>query len=123
MGLRSKNFARPGKSLQETLQAFDPARNITNAKVPDLGKVNIPKLFRRQATCWTQVEGPLTRDQYVSSRKKGQKRKADAAYLRDYFLPKVDRLNPKQRVKLADMTGLQGRRFGVPRGHLHPLAR
>ncbi len=70
---------------------------------------------------------PVIREQYVSPMKKGQKGKADAAYLRDYFLANIDRLNPKQRGPLADTIGPQGqalfkaRRSGVPRGRLHAL--
>ncbi len=38
---------------------------------------------------------PVIREPYMSSMKKGQKGKADAAYLRDYFLANIDTLNPK----------------------------
>lgn len=109
-----KIAGRPGKSLQKSLQAFDPARNVKNATLPDRGKINIPKLFRRQATFWTQVEGPLTREQYVAAIKKGQKGKADAAYPLEYFLANIDTLNPKKRVKLADKIGPLGQTLFRP---------
>ena len=109
-----KITARPGKSLQKTLRPFDPAKNVKNAKLPDRGKVNIPKIFRRQATFWTQVEGPLIREEFVVLLKKGQKGKADAAYPREYFLANIDTLNPKKRVKLADMIGPQGQTLFKP---------
>src|SRR5262249_31232581 len=47
-----KKSARPGKSRQKDLQPFDPTRNVDNAKLPDRGKLNIPKIFRRQALFW-----------------------------------------------------------------------
>ena len=51
---------RPGKAVRRPLQPFDPARTVKNAALPDNGALNIPKLFRRQATFWAQLPGPLT---------------------------------------------------------------
>ena len=48
---------RPGKHFSKPLQPFVPTRNVGNAKVPDGGTTNYPKIFRRQATFWTQVAG------------------------------------------------------------------
>ena len=50
-----KIAGRPGKALQKALQPFDPSLNVNNAKLPDGGKLNFPKIFRRQATFWTEV--------------------------------------------------------------------
>ena len=92
--------ARPGKAFAKALQAFDPSRNIANAKLPDGGKVNFPKIFRRQATFWTQVDGPLTPAKFVALLTKGQKGKPDKAYPLAYFLANYGKLDAKKRIKL-----------------------
>src|SRR5215471_18923963 len=63
--------ARPGKSLKKPLQPFDAARNVTNAKLPDGGGLNFPKIFRRQATFWTKVPGSLPGTQFKELMQKG----------------------------------------------------
>lgn len=45
---------------------------------------------------------------------KGPKGKADTAYPLDYFLRSIDKLNPKQRVKLTDRMGPQGQTLFKP---------
>jgi hypothetical protein len=57
--------SRPGKAFQKALQPFDPKMNVSNARLPDKGKVNFPKIFRRQATFWSTVAGPLTATEFV----------------------------------------------------------
>jgi hypothetical protein len=106
--------ARPGKVFQAVLQPFDPNLNVNNAKLPDRGKVNIPKIFRRQAAFWAQVPGPLTRAEFVKLLKKGMKGKSDRAYPLEYFLNNIDHLDPKKRVRLANKIGPEGQTLFKP---------
>ncbi len=108
--------SRPGKAFQKALQPFAPKMNVGNAKLPDKGKVNYPKIFRRQATFWTTVAGPLPPAQFVKLLKKGQKGKPDTAYPTAYFLNNINHLNPKKRVKLVDKIGAQGQTLFSPEG-------
>ena len=105
---------RPGKALSKSLRPFDPAQNVNNAKLPDGGKPNFPKIFRRQATFWAGVPGPLTPDQFVAMLKKGLTGKPDTAYPLDYFLAHIDDLDPKKRVKFVDKIGAQGQMLFKP---------
>ena len=77
--------SRPGKSFQKPLQPFDPTKNVGNAKLPDRGRLNFPKIFRRQATFWATVAGPLSPAQFVTLLRKGQAGKPDTAYLPGVF--------------------------------------
>ena len=79
-----------------------------NAKLPDGGKLNFPKIFRRQGTFWAEVPGPLTRAEFVKLLNKGLKGKPDTAYPLAYFLSNINNLDPKKRVSLASKIGLQG---------------
>ena len=109
-----KIAARPGKSLREPLQPFVSGRNVGNAKLPDGGKVNIPKIFRRQAQFWTEVPGPLTRADFVALLKQGIKGKADSAFPLDYFLKNFKHLDAKKRVSLVDKISSQGNTLFSP---------
>ncbi len=100
--------ARPGKALQKPLQPFNPALDVNNAKLPDGGKLNYPKIFRRQATFWTQVPGPLSGADFLAMEKKGQKGKSDLAYPLAYFLANINNLKPKNRIPLWTKIGSQG---------------
>ena len=100
--------ARPGKSLKKRLLPFDPSRNVTTATLPDGGGLNIPKIFRRQATFWTEVPGPLPGTQFKQLLVQGLPKKPDAGYPLNYFLSHITRLDPKKRVKLATKIGPQG---------------
>ncbi len=106
--------ARPGKALQRALQPFDPTANAKNAKLPDGGILNFPKIFRRQATFWPQVLGPLTGAEFVARLKKGLKGKPDSAYPLDYFLRNIDHLDPKKRIKMVTKIGSQGQTLFKP---------
>jgi hypothetical protein len=66
--------ARPGKALQKPLQPFEPSVNVKNAKLPDAGKLNFPKIFRRQATFWAEVPGPLPETTIRSTPDQGRQR-------------------------------------------------
>ena len=109
-----KIAARPGKSLQKNLQPFVSGANVGNAKVPDGGKLNIPKIFRRQAAFWTQVAGPLTAAEFVQMLTKGAKGKADTAYPLTYFLANISKLDRKKRVKLISKIGPKGQMLCNP---------
>ena len=109
-----KKSARPGKSLQKALQPFDPNRDVDNAQLPDGGKLNIPKIFRRQATFWIEVAGPLTPAEFVVRINKGVKGKSDTAYPLDYFLANIDKLDPKKRIRMARKIGPQGQTLFKP---------
>jgi endonuclease YncB( thermonuclease family) len=109
-----KIAARPGKAIQKALQPFVPSLNVNNAKLPDGGKLNFPKIFRRQATFWTQVAGPLTPAEFVKLLNKGIKGKPDTAYLLAYFLSNINHLDRKKRVKLASKIGSQGQTLFKP---------
>lgn len=109
-----KKSARPGKSLQKALQPFDPNRDVDNAQLPDGGKLNIPKIFRRQATFWIEVAGPLTPAEFVARINKGVKGKSDTAYPLDYFLANIDKLDPKKRIRMANKIGPQGQTLFKP---------
>jgi endonuclease YncB( thermonuclease family) len=111
-----KIAARPEKSLRKPLQSFVPGRNVDNAKLPDRAKLNIPKIFRRQAQFWTEVAGPLTRTEFVALLNKGIKGKPDAAFPLDYFLKNFKHLDPKKRVSLADKISSQGNTLFSPEG-------
>lgn len=112
-----KRAGRPGKRLAKPLLPFDPNRQVSNAKLPDGGRVNYPKIFRRQATFWTQVPGDLTNAEFVTKLNKGLAKKADTAFETKYFLANVDKkLNPKKRVKLATKIGKQGQTNFDPGG-------
>ena len=100
---------RPGKRLARVLQPFDSHRNVGNAKLPDGGPGNFPKIFRRQATFWTEVPGPLTPAEFVQKLTKGLAKKPDSAFETPYFLAHVNtKLDPKKRVKLVTKIGAQG---------------
>lgn len=107
---------RVGPSFQSGLQPFNPTLNVTNAKLPDKGKVNFPKIFRRQATFWTQVPGVLTATLFVEQLEKGQKGKPDTAYPLAYFLKNFNKLDPKKRVRLIDNIGPKGQLLVQPEG-------
>jgi len=100
--------ARPGKAIEKPLQPFNPKVNVNNAKLPDGGKLNYPKIFRRQATFWTQVPGPLSGADLLAMEKKGQKGKSDLAYPLAYFLANINNLKPKNRIPLWTKIGAQG---------------
>jgi endonuclease YncB( thermonuclease family) len=106
--------ARPGKSLRKPLQPFVPGRNGNNAKLPDGGKLNIPKIFRRQAQFWTEVAGPLTPTEFVTLLKKGITGKSDKAYPLTYFLNNFGHLDTKKRVNLVSKIGPQGETLFQP---------
>jgi endonuclease YncB( thermonuclease family) len=106
--------ARPGKHFQKLLQPFDPNMNVTNAKLPDGGKVNFPKIFRRQAKFWVGVAGSLTPAEFVKLLNKGEKGKPDTAYPTSYFLSNIGNLNRKKRVKLVSKIGPQGQTLFKP---------
>lgn len=93
--------ARPGKALQKALQTFRPERSVETAELPDSGKLNLPKIFRRQATFWTEIAGPLSAAQFVARLNKKTPGKPDKAYFLDYFLANMNNLNSKKRVTLA----------------------
>ena len=100
---------RPGKNFKKPLLPFDAARNINTAKLPDSGGVNYPKIFRRQATFWTKVPGPLPGSQFKQLlEQQGVPKKPDKAYLTNYFLSHIKKLDPKKRVTLASQIGAQG---------------
>lgn len=106
---KGKNMkSRPGKALAKPLQPFDPARTVDNAKLPDGGSLNYPKIFRRQATFWTQVPGPLSGEDFKKLMDKGMKGKGDKAYPLQYFLANIDKLDTKKRIALASKIGKQG---------------
>jgi len=105
---------RPGKALQMALQPFDPNANVTNAKLPDAGTLNVPKIFRRQATFWTEVPDPLTGAQFAQMMTGGVTGKPDTAYTLPYFLANYNNLDPKKRVKLASKIGPQGQTLFNP---------
>ena len=109
--LRAK---RPGKSLKRNLQPFDPIRTVDNAKLPDGGPLNYPKIFRRQATFWKQVAGPLTGAEFAQMLAKGAPNKIDKAYTTDYFLKNIDHLNPAKRIWLVDKIGSNGQMLFEP---------
>ncbi len=100
--------ARPGKAIEKPLQPFHPKVNVNNAKLPDSGKLNYPKIFRRQAAFWTQVPGPLSGADLLAMEKKGQKGKSDLAYPLAYFLANINNLKPKNRIPLWTKIGAQG---------------
>jgi len=109
-----KIAARPEKSLRKPLQQFVPDRNVNNAKLPDTGKLNIPKIFRRQAQFWTEVPGPLTRTEFVRLLNKGIKGKPDEAFPLGYFLKNFKHLDPKKRVSLVSKISSQGKTMFSP---------
>ena len=109
-----KIAARPGKAIQKALQPFDPTLNVNNAKLPDGGKLNFPKIYRRQATFWAQVAGPLTGAEFVKLLNKGAKGKADTAYPLAYFLNNINKLDRKKRVQLVSKIGPQGQTLFNP---------
>jgi endonuclease YncB( thermonuclease family) len=106
--------ARAGKAFEKALQPFDPLKNVNNATLPDGGKVNFPKIFRRQATFWAEVAGPLTPQEFVKLLNKGLSGKPDTAYPLDYFLSHIDKLDPKKRVTLVSKIGPQGQALFKP---------
>jgi endonuclease YncB( thermonuclease family) len=108
--------ARPGKSLKKPLLAFDPTRNITNARLPDGGGLNYPKIFRRHATFWTTLPGPVPGSQFQQLLQKGLAKKPDKAYITNYFLSHINALNPTKRVTLASRIGAQGQTNFNPDG-------
>jgi endonuclease YncB( thermonuclease family) len=108
--------ARPGKNLKKPLLPFDPTQNIKNAKLPDGGGLNYPKIFRRQATFWTDVPGPLPGLQFKQLLEQGLPKKADKAFLTNYFLSHINALDPKKRVTLASKIGTQGQTQFEPDG-------
>ncbi|HMK23491.1 MAG TPA: hypothetical protein VK466_14240 [Terriglobales bacterium] len=111
-----KTFAgRAGKSYQRPLLPFNPSVTVKNAKVPDPGKVNFPKMFRRQATFWVSIPGALSGTQYAAMLAKGAKGKSDRAYPQGYFLANIAKLDPKKRVTLSSQVGAQGQaKFDPP---------
>jgi len=108
--------AHPGKNLKKPLLPFDPTQNIKNAKLPDGGGLNYPKIFRRQATFWTEVPGPLPGTQFKQLLEQGLPKKPDKAFLTNYFLTHINALDPKKRVTLASKIGTQGQTQFEPEG-------
>jgi endonuclease YncB( thermonuclease family) len=104
-----KIAARPEKCLRKPLQPFVPGRSVGNAKLPDRAKLNIPKIFRRQAQFWTEVAGPLTGTEFFALLNKGITGKPDAAFPLDYFLKNFKHLDPKKRVSLVSKISSQGK--------------
>jgi hypothetical protein len=104
-----KIAARPEKCLRKPLQAFVPGRCVGNAKLPDRAKLNIPKIFRRQAQFWTEIPGPLTGTEFFAQLNKGITGKPDAAFPLDYFLKNFKHLDPKKRVSLVSKISSQGK--------------
>jgi endonuclease YncB( thermonuclease family) len=109
-----KVAGRPGKAFEQALQSFDPKRTAESAKLPDRGKVNFPKIFRRQATFWTQVPGTLTGAEFVRRMGKPMKGKPETAYPLGYFLSHLSKLDSKQRVRLASRIGSKGQTLFKP---------
>ena len=109
-----KIAARPGKALQKPLQSFNPNMNVNNAQLPDGGKLNFPKIFRRQAAFWTEVAGPLTKAEFVQKLNEKRKGKPDTAYTLEYFLSHIDHLDRRKRIKLASKIGPQGQMLFKP---------
>jgi len=105
---------RAGKALSRDLQPFDPGRTVQNAKLPDGGRLNIPKLFRRQSTFWTQVPGTLAPEAFKAKMDEGLQGKADRAYPLQYFLANIDKLDRKKRVPLAAKIGTHGQALFDP---------
>ena len=105
---------RPGKALHKALQAFDPTRTVKNAKLPDNGRLNIPKLFRRQSTFWVQVPGPLTPEEFKAMIDQGLTGKTDKAYRLSYFLAHIAKPDRKKRIALASRIGAQGQALFDP---------
>jgi endonuclease YncB( thermonuclease family) len=105
---------RAGRSLEKALEPFDPQRNVDNAKLPDGGKFNFPKTFRRQATFWTEVAGPLTAQEFVKKLGQGLTGKPDRAYELDYFLKSIDHLDKKKRVAFSSKIGKAGQALFDP---------
>ena len=108
--------AGPGKNLKKPLLPFDATRNIKNAKLPDGGGLNYPKIFRRQATFWTEVPGPLPGSQFKQFLQQGLPKKPDKAFPTKYFLSHINALDPKKRVTLASKIGPQGQTKFEPDG-------
>ena len=106
----------PAKKLKKPLLPFDPTRNINNAKLPDVGGLNYPKIFRRQATFWTELPGPLPGSQFKDCLERGLPRKQDKAFLTNYFLSHIKALDPKKRVTLASKISPQGETKFEPDG-------
>jgi endonuclease YncB( thermonuclease family) len=104
-----KIAARPEKCLRKPLQPFVPGRSVGNAKLPDRAKLNIPKIFRRQAQFWTEIAGPLTGTEFFAQLNKGITGKPDAAFPLDYFLKNFRHLDPKKRVSLVSKISSQGK--------------
>jgi endonuclease YncB( thermonuclease family) len=104
-----KIAARPEKCLRKPLQPFVPGRSVGNAKLPDRAKLNIPKIFRRQAQFWTEIAGPLTGTEFFAQLNKGITGKPDAAFPLDYFLKNFKHLDPKKRVSLVSKISSQGK--------------
>jgi endonuclease YncB( thermonuclease family) len=104
-----KIAARPEKCLRKPLQPFVPGRSVGNAKLPDRAKLNIPKIFRRQAQFWTEIAGPLTGTEFFAQLSKGITGKPDAAFPLDYFLKNFKHLDPKKRVSLVSKISSQGK--------------
>jgi endonuclease YncB( thermonuclease family) len=105
---------RPGKAWRRPLQPFDPARTVKNAALPDNGALNIPKLFRRQATFWAQLPGPLTPAEFKAKIDLGLTGKTDKAYRLNYFLAHIAKPDRKKRIPLASRIGAQGQALFDP---------
>ena len=99
---------RPGRAIVRKLQPFASSRNVKNASLPDGGKLNFPKIFRRQAAFWVQMPGDLTTADFVAKLTAKLPGKADTAYPCSYYLQHIQNLDKKKRVKLSSMFGQQG---------------
>src|SRR5262249_38151383 len=106
----------PAKKLNKPLLAFDPARNIDTAELPDAGRLNYPKIFRRQATFWTKVPGPLPGTQFKRLLDDGLPGKQDKAFPTNYFLGHIKAPDAKKRVTLASKIGQEGQTNFEPDG-------
>jgi len=100
---------RAGKAIAYSLQTFDPSRTVGNAALPDGGKLNYPKIFRRQSSFWVQAGDGLTPADFKQMLAASRKGKPDTAYLTDYFLKNIQNPDKKMRIKLADKIQADGR--------------
>jgi hypothetical protein len=102
---------------------------VKNAALPDNGALNIPKLFRRQATFWAQLPGPLTPAEFKAKIDLGLTGKTDKAYRLHYF-PRPHRQARPQEAHPAGEPhrrpgagAVRSARSGLRRGSLHAARR
>jgi endonuclease YncB( thermonuclease family) len=110
---------RAGRSWHAALLPFGEENRIErDYKIPgypqsDTGRVNYPKIFRRQAVFWIRTVGPLSPAGFYDMLKRNTKKEHDYLLTHKAF-EKLKGKKPKKWQRLVDYVGRNGRTKFTP---------